>query len=230
MATNPHSGHRQRMKQQYLEKGASAFQDHQLLELLLFFGVPQGDTNPMAHRLLERFGSIHGVLQATPEQLMDVSGVGEHTATLIHLCGALTRKCGEELRPIGTCLHTSQDLGAYFLPRFFNQPNEVLYLLSMNSRNEVINCTKIAEGSVNATEIHTRKILQQALTDNATCAVIAHSHPAGHALPSQADINATIQLSNMLSSVDIRLVDHIIVADGDFVSMADTAVFRHIFC
>ncbi len=217
------------MKEHYLQKGAAAFQDHQLLEMLLYFGIPQGDTNPAAHALLDRFGCLQGILQATPQQLMDVKGIGEHTAVLLSLCGTMVRKCGEELRPIGSQLQTPEDFGNFLLPRYWGESNEAVFLISMNNRNEVLNCSLITRGSINAAEVNIRLILQQALLDNATRIVISHCHPSGHALPSRADITTTVKLATMVSGAGISLIDHIIVADGDFVSMRDTPTLRHIF-
>ena len=229
MADNPHKEHRRRMKAQYLLKGAEAFQEHQLVEMLLFFGIPQGDTNPLAHALLERFGSIQGILQATTTQLLNVKGVGEHTAVLLNLCGVLVRKCGEELRPIGCQLTSADEYGHFLLPRFWGETDEVVYLVSLNNRNEVLNCTLITRGSINATEVNMRLVLQQALIDNATKIIIAHNHPSGIAVPSKEDVLTTTRLATMVEGAGIRIVDHVIIADGDFVSMRDTSTLKHLF-
>ena len=229
MEDQVHKHHRQRMKEQFLRGGVDAFNDHQLVELLLFFGIPQGDTNPIAHELIKRFGNVSGVMAASVPQLMTVKGIGEHSAILLSLCGQLVRRCGEEQRPAGVQLQTPEEFGRFFLPRFFGKQNEEVMLLSLNNRHEVLNCSVITHGSVNATEINMRLILQQALIDNASAAVIAHNHPVGHALPSRADIDNTVVLANFLNTVGIRLLDHIIVADNDFVSMQDTPTLKHLF-
>ena len=228
MAESIHN-HRQRMKEQFMRGGVDAFNDHQLMELLLFFGIPQGDTNPVAHALIDRFGSVNGVLEASLPQLMEVKGIGEHSAVLLSLCGQLVRRCGQEARPIGVQLQTPEEFGQFFLPRFFGEQNELVMLVSLNHRHEVLNCSVITRGSVNATEINLRLILQQALFDNATSAVIAHNHPSGHALPSRADIDNTVVLADFLATAGITLLDHIIIADNDFVSMKETPTLKHIF-
>ncbi len=229
MDENVHKHHRRRMRDQFFEHGPARFNDIQLLEFLLFYAIPRGDVNPIAHRLLERFGSVSGVLKASPEQLKSVPGIGDSAAALVALCGHLVRKCGEEQTPAGIQLSTPEEFGQFFLPRFWNEQNELMMLMSLNHRHEVLNCSVITKGSVSATEINTRLVLQQTLADNATAAVIAHNHPSGHALPSRADIESTIALAKMLSAVSVKLLDHIVIADNDFVSMRDTPTLAHIF-
>ncbi len=229
MDNNVHKNHRNRMRKQFCDHGPAVFNDIQLLEFLLFYAIPRGDVNPIAHALLNRFGNVSGVLQASPTQLKEIPGIGDQAASLLSLCGHLVRKCGEEQHPAGIQLSTPEEFGQFFLPRFWNEQNEVIMLMSLNHRHEVLNCSVISKGSVSATEISTRLILQQALSDNATAAVIAHNHPSGHALPSRADIESTIAIAKMLDAVSIRLLDHIVIADNDFVSMRETPTLAHIF-
>lgn len=229
MDDNVHKNHRNRMREQFRKNGPTAFNDIQLLEFLLFHAIPRGDVNPLAHTLLDRFGSVSGVLKASPAQLKEVPGIGDNAATLLSLCGYFVRKCGEEQLPAGIQLSAPEEFGQFFLPRFWNEQNEVMMLMSLNHRHEVLNCSVITKGSVSATEINTRLVLQQALTDNATAAVIAHNHPSGHALPSRADIESTITLARMLDAVSVKLLDHIVIADNDFVSMRETPTLAHIF-
>ncbi len=229
MDENVHKNHRNRMREQFREHGPSAFNDIQLMEFLLFYAIPHGDVNPIAHALLNRFGSVSGALKASPAQLKTVPGIGDNAASLLSLCGHLVRKCGEEQLPVGIQLSTSEEFGQFFLPRFWNEQNEVMMLMSLNHRHEVLNCSLITKGSVSATEINTRLVLQQTLSDNATAVVIAHNHPSGHALPSRADIESTITLAKMLSAVSVKLLDHIVIADNDFISMRETPTLSHIF-
>ena len=229
MDDNIHKDHRSRMRKQFSAHGPAVFNDIQLLEFLLFYAIPRGDVNPLAHTLLDRFGSVSGVLKASPAQLKAVPGIGDNAASLLSLCGHLVRKCGEEQLPVGIQLTTSDEFGKFLLPRFWNEQNEMLMLMSLNHRHEVLNCSVITKGSVSATEINTRLVLQQTLSDNATAAVIAHNHPSGHALPSRADIESTVTLAKMLSAVSVKLLDHIVIADNDFISMRETPTLAHIF-
>ena len=229
MDENVHKNHRSRMREQFRDHGPAVFNDIQLLEFLLFYAIPRGDVNPIAHALLNRFGSVSGVLQASPAQLKEIPGIGDNAAALLSLSGHLVRKCGEEQRPAGMQLSTPEEFGQFFLPRFWNEQNEVMMLMSLNHRHEVLNCSVITKGSVSATEVNTRLVLQQTLSDNATAVVLAHNHPSGHALPSRADIESTVALSKMLSAVSVKLLDHIVIADNDFISMRETPTLAHIF-
>ena len=229
MDNNVHKNHRSRMREQFTAHGPCVFNDIQLVEFLLFYAIPRGDVNPIAHALLDRFGSISGILKASVTQLKDVPGIGDNTASLLSLCGHFVRKCGEEQLPVGIQLTSPEEFGKFILPRFWNEQNELVMLISLNHRHEVLNCSVITKGSVNATEINTRLVLQQALSDNATAAVIAHNHPSGHALPSRADIESTVSLAKMLSAVSVKLLDHIVVAENDFISMRETPTLSHIF-
>ncbi len=229
MAKGLHDGHRKRMKDQFVRNGLNSFNTHQIVELLLFFSIPREDTNETAHRLIDRFGSLNGLFTATRHQLLGVEGIGENSATLLQLIGQLIRKCGEEERPLGSILKTPDDYGKFLLPRFLGEQNEVVWFLSMTNTGEVINCTMLNKGSVNATEINIRLALQQALLDNATTAVIAHNHPSGFAIPSKQDVTTTRDLFQMLYTAGVTLLDHIIVADGDFVSMRESPMLKYVF-
>lgn len=217
------------MKEEFLQYGAERFSEHQLVELLLFFGIPQGDTNVLAHRLIDRFGSVHGLLQAKYEQLMAIPGVGAHTATLIQLCGELVTRHGLTERPTGTLLQTTEDIGRFLLPRFWRCDKEKLLMVSLNDRSEALNVTEISTGTPNATAINIKLILRQAVLDDARSIVLAHNHPAGHPLPSREDVNSTILVRKELKAVDVRLRDHIIVSDTDYISMRETASLAMIF-
>lgn len=229
MAKGIHDGHRQRMKDQFIRNGLSSFNSHQIVELLLFYSIPREDTNETAHRLIDRFGSLNSLFLANRRQLLDVDGIGENSATLLQLIGQLIRRCGEEERPLGSILKTPSDYGKFLLPRFLGEQNEVVWFISMTNTGEVLNCAMLNKGSVNATEINIRLALQQALEDNATMAVIAHNHPSGFAIPSKQDIATTRDLFLMLYTAGVTLLDHIIVADNDFVSMRESPMLKYVF-
>ena len=228
-AKNPHDGHRGRVKLRFLKEGLHNFAPHEVIELLLFFGIPVKDTNELAHELLERFGSLSGVLEAPYEELKRVKGISDHVASLICFCCQLSHRYYGDKLSFGTVLNSIHEVGQYILPKFLGLKNEAVVLLSMDNRRKVLNCTTIFEGSVNATEINVRLALQQALRDNATVAVLAHNHPNGHAFPSADDIESTKILVKAMALADVRLVDHIIISEDDFVSMAQTPSLQYIF-
>ena len=226
---NVHSGHRLRMKKRFLTEGLDGFAPHEIIELLLYFGVPVKDTNELAHELLDRFGSFAGVIEAPFEDLVQVKGISDHTATLICLCRELCRKYYEAKFSLSTVMGSIEDMGAYIMPKFFGRRTEAVVLLSMDNRRKVLNCSVVYEGSVSATEVNIRLLLQQALRDNATMAVIAHNHPNGHAVPSESDIRTTEVVRRALKVAGVQLVDHLIFSEDDYISLRQSAHFTHLF-
>ncbi len=217
-----HDGHRQRLKDRFLKHGLDSFTEIQVLELLLFYAVPRQDTNPIAHRLLNRFGQLSRVLDAPAEQLMEVDGIGEHAATLLKLSKAMARcydvsKAGEE-----RVLSTLRECGEYLMPHFRDRKNETVFLLMLDAKLKVLDCKEVGEGSINYASIPVRRVVEMALEAGASSVVLGHNHPSGIALPSGEDIQTTRRLAAALSTVEINLVDHIIVADGDYVSLVQS--------
>ena len=221
-----HDGHRKRLKAQFLAHGED-FHDHQLLELLLCYAIPQGDVNGLAHTLLNQFGSLAGVMDALPESLRKVQGVGEHTAVLLKLVPKLAGRYLEDRASLGTILDTTLAARNYLMP-YYRQGgrNEMVYLVCMDAKYKVLGCRKLGEGSVNAADITSRKVVEAALACNATCVILAHNHSSGLALPSQADLTTTGRLWGILQSVGVELVDHLIFADDDMVSLKDSGIFQ----
>jgi len=220
-----HDGHRKRLKEQFLNH-SDGFHDHQLLELLLCYAIPQGDVNGLAHRLLDRFGSLAGVLDARPEALEQVPGVGEHTAVLLKLIPVLSGRYQADRAGMGTILDSTQAAGQYLRPYFSQGARyEMAYLVCLDGKYKVLGCHKLDEGTVNAAEITPRKMVEIVLAHNATAAILAHNHLSGLALHSNADLMSTQQLRAILRSVDVELLDHLIFTDDDMVSLKDSGFF-----
>lgn len=216
-----HEGHRQRMRRQLQTSGMDSLSDVQVLEVLLYYAIPRADTNPLAHRLLERFGSLSGVLEAAPDELVKVDGMGQAAAQLISLVLQLERRHFIDRNGPASILDTTTRCGQYLVPYFHGEQNEVVYLLCLDAKCKALCCVPVHRGSITAASISVRKIVQTALNQNAASVVIAHNHPSGYALPSQEDIDTTRTIQAALHGVGIVLADHIIVADDDFVSLAD---------
>ena len=227
MATESlHKGHRERLKQRFLEEGLDNFTDFQVLELLLFYAIPQRDTNPIAHALMDHFGSLSQVLDAPVEELKKVEGIKDNAATLLALVTQLCRYYQVDSAQRVEILNSLDACGVYLLPRFFGRVRETVFLLCLDAKCKVICCKEIGEGSVNAASISIRKVVETALNANATSVVLAHNHPSGIAVPSREDVITTRQLATALGAMDIMLADHIVVADEDFVSMVQSRYFN----
>lgn len=226
-----HEGHRQRLRDRYRAEGLDNFSERHALELLLFYAVPRQDTAPIAQALLDRFGSLEQVLEAMPEELEKVAGVGSNTATLLTLVTALGRyalvhRTSKNL----VILNTTEKCGEYLIPYFHGRRHETVFLLCLDAKCKVLSCKEVGEGSVNSASIPIRRVVEMALGANAAAVVLAHNHPGGLALPSNEDVQTTLHLAQALRAVDVTLVDHIVVADGDFVSMVQSGYYNPNSC
>lgn len=214
-----HAGHRQRMRQRFQESGLNGFADHEVLELALFYAIPQRNVNPLAHRLIERFGSLHAVLGAPVQELCKVEGVGENAATLLNLffCVAnrLEMKRDGKAKSITTFTEASSHCEA--LLRGLRQ--EHFYIVCLNAQGEVLRDALINRGTIDEVQAYPRLVAEEALRHNAHSVILCHNHPGGSVIPSHADVEATRTLADLLQRLEIRLVDHIIVAAGESLSM-----------
>lgn len=221
---NEHEGHRHRLRRRFIENGLDSFDDHNVLELLLFYAMPRRDTNVIAHRLLNAFGSLPGVFDATPAALMSVEGVGESAAVLIHLVPEAARRYFIARSQPGQILADSDAAGRYLLPRFLTCPNETMYLVCMDAKLKVLDCREVSQGSTTSVSVNVRRVVQIALGQNASAVLLAHNHTSGIAVPSKDDVAVTLRLRALLEQVGVTLTDHIVVAGDDYVSMADSGL------
>ena len=213
-----HEGHRARMKKKLLENGERSLADHELLEVLLYYAIPRRDTNELAHRLLEQFGSLRGVLSAPVQELACVSGVGQQAALLLGMVPMLYRRAAQ--REKEQILNSVDACGAYFTELLGSSRREMLWQVCLDGKGKVLSSRCLAEGDVSMAAVSVRQVVEYALRAGAVGVVLAHNHPSGVALPSQEDIATTRLVRDALRTMNIQLVDHVVVADGDYVSMA----------
>jgi len=221
-----HEGHRERLKARFRQQGLEGFTDIQVLELLLFYVIPRRDTNPIAHGLLERFGTLHQVLEAPLQELQSVEGIGENAATLLHLARAVADRYAVSQAKIEAILNSTHKCGEYLKRFYVGKRDEVVYLLCLDAKCKVLSCTEVGRGSVNSAGISIRKIVETALSFNAVSVVLSHNHPSGFAYPSPEDVATTRRVALAMDAVGIVLADHIIVAEDDFVSLTESNLYR----
>lgn len=221
-----HDGHRERLKERFRSEGLDGFTEVQVLELLLFYSVPRKDTNEIAHALLEKFGTLAQVLDANPADLEKVPGMGSSSALFLKLLSAAGRRYQISRTERATILRTLEQCGAYLQPRFFGRKHEAVFLLCLDAKCKVLACKQVGEGSVNSAGVPIRRIVETALSANATMVVLAHNHPSGLALPSADDIQTTKRLAVALDTVEITLIDHLVFSDDDYVSMAQSGYYK----
>lgn len=217
-----HDGHRQKMKRRFLETGLSGFADHEVLELLLFYAIPRRDTNETAHRLMERYGSLDAVLSAPVEDLQKVDGMGESAALLIRLVRQLCARSALPRPEETVILNSTAKAGRYLLAQFAGKKSEVVLQLCLDRKGKLLACRQLSEGGVSSANLSIRRLVENALLLSASSVILAHNHPSGVALPSGDDFVTTEKAREALEAVSVQLLDHIIVADNDFVSLADS--------
>jgi len=214
-----HSGHRERMKQRFRETGLKGFNDINALELLLFYVIPRKDTNPIAHALINRFGSLCEVLDAPYEYLLKVPGVGENVATFLKVIPAVCKRYTQTKQKQKISYTSKEELEDFIIPLFSFEMEETLYLICMDSGNRITYCEIISQGDVDSVKIDPRKILEISMEHRAARVVLAHNHPSGIAAPSMSDISLTQRVQEVLELVGIELLDHFIVAEETSVSL-----------
>ncbi len=219
-----HDGHRKRLKARFIKSGLDDFEPHNVLELLLFYSVPRKDTNPLAHKLINRFGSLSGVFDAKPEELMKVDGITENTAVLISMIPQVARKYLEDKAETFNSVSGFADVGAFLMPKFIGRTVETIMLASLDNKNRIVSCSIVAEGESDKANVSKRKVMEEAIRVGATRVILAHNHPHGFAMPSSEDVFLTEEIYALLKSVGIELVDHLVFADDDFVSFAASGI------
>lgn len=225
MADKPkhrHTGHRERIKAEFLARGLEGWPDHRVLELLLFYTIPQGDVNDLAHELVERFGSLAGVLDASVEELKKVKGVGDHTAVFLRMLPAVLGRYQGARTRLSAIINSPEEAYAWLEPYFFGARNEMVYVLCMDGKRQVLGVRKVAEGSIEMAEVNTRRIAEEAIGLRAAQIYVAHNHVSNLAIPSQADWLTTDTLRGALRPIGIELIDHLVFVDGDMVSLKDS--------
>ena len=219
---NLHAGHRQRVKTEFLARGLEGWPDHRVLELLLFYTIPQGDVNDLAHELVERFGSLAGVLDASVEELKKVKGVGDHTAVFLRMLPAVLGRYQGARTRLSAIINSPEEAYAWLEPYFFGARNEMVYVLCLDGKRQVLGVRKVAEGSIELAEVNTRRIAEEAIGLRAAQIYVAHNHVSNLAIPSQADWLTTDTLRGALRPIGIELIDHLVFVDGDMVSLKDS--------
>ena len=223
-----HSGHRQRVRKKFIENGFDVFEPHEALEMFLFYAIPRKDTNPLAHRLLDRYLNIGGVCDAPIDELMNEFGLSESAAAYIKMLPEMSRLYNESKMSDDNIIDY-ENLGKLFQTKFIGRTSEAVALMLGDAKGKMIYFNIISKGSLNSSDMPIRKIVDLSLRHNAKTAFLAHNHPSGTALPSNSDLLTTRTLRETLLSVGVDLIDHFIITDDDYVSLRESGLAGNIF-
>ena len=227
---NIHIGHRKRVKEEFLANGFNKNPPpHKVLEYLLFYALQQGDTNPLAHDLIKRYKTIAGVLDAPVEELITFKGITVSNVGLLKVILPIARIYANDKKSLNNSFADINEIGDYLLPKYIGFTEEALGILSLDGNVCELGFNIVEQGDLSSVGVSTRKIIEEVIRTKANGIVMAHNHPSGIALPSAADITMTETVADALSHVGVRLIDHLIIANGDFVSMAQTKRYSYIF-
>jgi DNA repair protein RadC len=214
-------GHRQRIKSKFRESGISGWHDYEILELILSYAIPRKDTKPIAKNLIEKFENLNNVINADIKDLIEVKGISEHTAIFIHLFKDISLKLLEK-KMYTINLVSSPDTAYDYLKIIIgNSSDENFIAIFLNHRNLVIASEILQKGTIDEAVVYPRKVVERALYHHAANIVISHNHPAGSLEPSVDDIKVTKQIKDALKTIDIGLLDHIIVTKNGYYSFRE---------
>ena len=216
-------GHRQRLKQRWIAVGIDGFNDRELLELLLSFALPRKDTREIALTLLQTYGDLATALSQSAKRLQVHPGLGEHSAILLSLAGQLQRRPRTSLR--GVVVRSPAEVQDYLLAELGGCAEEKIYILLLDQSNRVLDAVQLEHGIENRANIYLKKAVRLAFDRHATGVICVHNHPSGQAHFSNADIEMTAKLKSALKPLEIRLLDHFLVAGDQVISMSEQGLY-----
>lgn len=211
-------GHRERLRDKLLSHGGKILADYELLELILMMALPRCDVKPLAKTLLNRFGSFAGVMNASPEELMQIKGIKETTAAVIKTIPVACERLLKQEVSNASVLNSFDKIKDYCYLKLAHKTNERFHILFLNLKYQLIAAEEHQHGTINHTPVYPREILARALALNASAVILVHNHPSGDPKPSEADIKLTDELSKILKISDITVYDHLIIGKSGIYS------------
>lgn len=224
-----HDGHRKHMLERFHKYGTEPFREHEILEILLYFSIPRRDTNEIAHKLLDRFHTIADVISAPEEELKEFPFITNRTIEHFKMIKLLSKIVDKKEIDKKTYLCTTDEIATYFQSQFAMVQDERFAVLSLNNLGQYLSFEFVGYGDISSVGVSARKIIATALKTKATEMVVCHNHPGGIPFPSQSDIDVTKNIKKALDVINVVLSDHIIVTNGDYISLASCEEFKDIF-
>ncbi len=224
MSDNVHDGHRDRMRNKVLESGFENFEEHEVLEFILFYAIPRGNTNEIAHKLIEKYGSIYNVCNADIISLKEIEGIGDKSAAFLKMIPSLL-KVYMNPKNVKVNLGSSSAVCEYFKNQFWGESVEKVRVVCLDDKLNLISSKVVIDGNLSSVTVNVRSIVEFTYKSKSENIIMAHNHPNGDIIPSDSDIRSTMELMKILKTVGINLIDHVIVAGNGAISMKDSGVF-----
>lgn len=219
-------GHRKRLREKFTRSGLAGFGDYEIVELLLTLGSPRKDCKKQAKEAIKRFKTLRGVLEASPEELQQIAGIGPHNSFGIKLVLEVARAYLKE-KIIDKPVYTSaQEIFDYLYHTMRGLKKEVFKVLYLNSQNQVVDTTDLFSGTVNSSAISPREVMESAIKHNAACLIFVHNHPSGDPEPSRSDKEVTRDLVFAAAIMQTKVLDHIIIGDNTYFSFAGAGLIE----
>ncbi|NQT63555.1 MAG: DNA repair protein RadC [Candidatus Marinimicrobia bacterium] len=215
------SGHRQRLRDRFFQNGIESFHDYEVLELLLTLATPRKDMKPQAKELIRRFGSLAGVLEAPTSVLLDIKGMGHTNVFVLKLPHAVGRRYLFEQTKGKDYLRSSKTVKDYLTHNLRERNREIFMVIFLDGQNQIIKMEELFTGSLTTSAIYPREVIHKVLSYDAASVILVHNHPSGSLTPSSSDRAVTKKLQVALASIDVEVLDHLIVGGNDFFSFAD---------
>ena len=214
-------GHYARLRQRFLLAGIDGFLDYEVVELLLKLADNRRDQKITAKLLLNTFKSLRGVLEANPEQLKKIKGIGDANIFGLKLVQSVARRYLKEQIIGENYIQSSENVLDYLRHNLRDRGREVFLVVLLNGRNQVLDIVELFEGTLTTSAVYPREVIKLILEKDAAAVIFVHNHPSGNPNPSKDDQNLTQKLKAACSTIDVQLHDHLIIAGNDYTSMAD---------
>ena len=224
---NLHANRRQRVREKFVAHGLDGFHDHEVLELLLYYCYPRQDTNKIAHRMIREFGSIQNLFDASTEKIVERLGCTEKIAVLLSLMPAIAKRYQHGKYSGKISLTQPQLAGEYAINLFIGSLVEEFYILCLDTSLRLNKAVKLSTGTIDEVQIFARELMRVVLDNNASHVILCHNHPGGITVPSPSDYRLTQSIAEILSVINVPVVDHIVIADDKYFSFS-TKGYAHV--
>jgi len=209
------NGHRSRIREKYLKNGLNGFLEYEILELLLTYSLPRRDVKALAKELLDKFGNLHGVLYGDKTALYEIAGIKDNTYVLFQLIKDINRFIYKENKLVGNKMSGTEELLKYLNLEMCNLKVEEFKVIFLDTQNVILDIKTLFQGTLDKSHIYPRELVKEVFAKNAKSVIFVHNHPSGNITPSKADISFTNNMRFLLKELEINLLDHIIIGNGE---------------